>query len=102
MDNFITEETRLTVKRGAVWMDQNYPGWAQRINLSNLDMGDCEACIIGQTIGTYDNFEPEGFSWAVDHGFDVGAAASIETIILAYSNLESCWTEEVHNRRYEN
>lgn len=36
------------VERGAAWLDVNYPGWHTKIDLSILDMGNCNMCVLGQ------------------------------------------------------
>lgn len=40
------------VERGAQWLDQAFPGWDLRINLSALAMDSNSQCILSQTIGT--------------------------------------------------
>lgn len=42
--NTITER----VQRGAEWLDVKYPGWHDKIDLSILDMGSCNMCVLGQ------------------------------------------------------
>lgn len=95
----ISEEVRLSVKYGANFMDENFPGWADKINLSKLDMGDCEVCIIGQAVGNYfeviDNHSDYS-GWATEYGFDI---VEIYNYKDQYSQLEEAWTEEVKNRR---
>lgn len=36
------------VERGAAWLDTKYPGWHTKIDLSILDMGNCNMCVLGQ------------------------------------------------------
>lgn len=36
------------VAAGVAWLDQNRPGWVQRINLDTLDLGDPCQCVLGQ------------------------------------------------------
>lgn len=38
----------MTVAAGALALDQIMPGWFKRIDVSTLDMGMCDKCIIGQ------------------------------------------------------
>ncbi len=41
------------VKRGAVLLDKERPGWRDEINLSTLDLADGCFCILGQVFGYY-------------------------------------------------
>lgn len=91
----VSEDMQLCVKRGAAWMDEHYPGWIERINLSELDMNNCHRCIIGQTIGDYfqakfdDDYREE---WANEHGFETKKYGD-------YSKLETAWTEYIRDHR---
>lgn len=91
--DFISEDMKLAVKRGSIWMDETYPGWAQGITLDKLKMISCENCIIGQTIQNYYNLDPTLVGdWAVDHGFNT------EGLSPEFRKLETLWTEEVKKR----
>ncbi len=46
-----TVEERVTA--GAAFLDENYPGWLDRIDLDELRMDWCDACILGQVAGSY-------------------------------------------------
>ncbi len=114
----ISEDARLAVKKGAYWMDENYPGWAQLIELDNLEMDACENCIIGQAIDGYytdvtlkaigTNHEEASseqyrmaVSWAREHGFDVGlfdGRFQWADIADKYHELETLWTDQVKER----
>jgi hypothetical protein len=41
------------VKRGAVLLDQERPGWRDEIDLATLDLSDGCSCILGQVFGYY-------------------------------------------------
>lgn len=36
------------VARGAVWLDEHYPQWWERIEISTLDVSSCHLCVLGQ------------------------------------------------------
>jgi hypothetical protein len=36
------------VERGAEWLDEKEPGWANKINIETLDIGLSDSCICGQ------------------------------------------------------
>jgi hypothetical protein len=41
------------VEAGAAWLDASRPGWLDRIDLDELRMDYCDACILGQIFGDY-------------------------------------------------
>ena len=62
------------VKKGAEWLDANYPGWASRINLDTLDLHRNDACVLGQLAprGGYILFVVAfglTITWCMNHGF---------------------------------
>lgn len=56
-------------KRGARWLDEEFPGWEERINTRTLDLGRGEKCICGQVFqkkaGRSRKFS-DGFEYAED------------------------------------
>lgn len=103
------EEYALAVKTGAYWMDESYPGWAQKIKLNYFKMDQCEHCIVGQAIGDYHTaiaaatgtkpMSRSGSEWAVEHGFDVPMRDfDLEQEYAAYQHLESLWTDQIRDR----
>lgn len=38
------------VVRGAAWLDDNFPGWERKIDLSILDINVGDSCICGQVV----------------------------------------------------
>lgn len=97
----ISEDTLLAVKRGSYWLDENYPGWENSLNLKDLRMNSCNTCVIGQAVGGYydtvaiasgsDKYSDDSHEWAVDHGFDSYNPR-------CYGELEQGWTEVVTDR----
>lgn len=41
------------IKRGAAWLDENVPGWENRIDRVTLDMKYQDMCIFGQLDGSF-------------------------------------------------
>lgn len=39
------------VRRGSEWLDENHPGWEDKIDLTTLDLKYCSRCILGQLYG---------------------------------------------------
>jgi hypothetical protein len=44
-----------TVERGAAYLDEVEPEWAERVDPYALDMSQCHRCVLGQLDGDYDN-----------------------------------------------
>lgn len=40
------------IEAGVAFLDQRFPGWAERIDMETLDMTDPENCILGQLAPT--------------------------------------------------
>lgn len=53
------------VARGAAWLDTEVPGWAERIDLSTLDLRSSSRCVAGQLFGNPDNPNPFQHGYAV-------------------------------------
>lgn len=106
--NYSDEDIKLCAKKGATWMDESISNWATFIDLSNLEMSNCDYCIIGQAIGEYDAVVEEyGYNtaWAVEHGFiapsQFHANGQYDDLTTSkyYHKLEQAWAEEVMSRR---
>ena len=57
------------VRRGARWLDENVPGWWQRVNLNTLLLESAYSCICGQVFeaqGEADN-GASGYTYALRH-----------------------------------
>lgn len=113
MDGIINEEAVLAVKRGISWLDENHPNWASHIDLVELNMSECEDCVIGQAIGDYTETirnatEGEGrdadIVWAVEHGFEWPGVMVYQNETgkrspsYNYRDLDRIWSEEVQSR----
>jgi hypothetical protein len=48
------------------WLDLHAPGWERKVNLDELDLGDCQGCVLGQLTGDYRHVNPPSFDkdWA--------------------------------------
>jgi hypothetical protein len=62
---------RVRAKRGARWLDENFPGWEKRINLNTLELANGEQCICGQVFKrrAKNHYGENGFEYASDHLF---------------------------------
>ena len=52
------------VKRGARWLDENFPGWESRINPETLSLSDGQQCICGQVFREEVSTEEFGYNFA--------------------------------------
>jgi len=119
---YTPEEARVCAARGAVWMDENCPGWVLEINSNTLDLSEGYACILGQTAHcvthgkvqsgnptSYDRtinwicqklkLDPEGDGagrWEEDHGFSISGGD--EEPRMAWEMLTAAWLEEISSR----
>lgn len=110
------EEIQLAVKKGVLWLDENHDGWEFKIDLSKLQMSNCERCVIGQAVGNYwrttaeearkmresevEDFENylSGDEWAAEHGFDVNTVENGTQYSVSYAALEAAWVEVLNDR----
>lgn len=100
--------TQERVALGALWMDENHPGWHEIVDPGILHMPSSCRCILGQTKGDYCRFlgqmekqhgltDQEGHLWAVRHGFTL--AAVIECCLTGWVRLNALWRREIQKRR---
>lgn len=91
------------VAAGAAWLDENKPGWVERISLDKLDIeSDC-GCALGQVYGGY-NDSPYTARWhakgkylAVERGFVVDILENDQR--GAYAALTAEWKRIIQERR---
>lgn len=60
------------VRNGARWLDENFPGWEDRINIATLSLEDGNNCICGQVFAGRArrlNSAMSGYTYAEDHLF---------------------------------
>ncbi|MER7164521.1 hypothetical protein ABT336_00360 [Micromonospora sp. NPDC000207] len=63
------DEAEAKVTAGLAWLDQNHPGWPDRIDLDVLDIEDPLSCVLGQTVGDF---------WLVPISYDEATAMGFE------------------------
>lgn len=78
------------VARGAAWLDEKYPQWFDKIDLSTLDLSRCTECVLGQvytgvipaaeqgqvlaqTIAQVTQGWPDADEWAQDYRLQVAS-----------------------------
>ncbi len=110
----IPEEILLAVKKGSYELDQRYPGWRQAVELSELDMHDCDSCVLahvaewrglGMVNGYYsmldemveDNSAVQT-EWAIEHGFmedETIRSDDYESYDANWHLMEEAWAQVV-------
>lgn len=107
----MTEPERTTptaaerVEAGAAWLDEHKPDWVDLIDLDDLAMSSCSACVIGQALGTWLD-RPDALRdrhTAAALGFDLPdeQRGSREVQAVAYFHLEREWAQLITARREE-
>lgn len=88
------EEGRVT--RGAAWLDENYPGWVDRIDLGALDMANECWCVVGQANPNGDYYQAMDDQWLDEWhlGF---------TLLFGddWGLLTEAWKTEIRRRRQQ-
>lgn len=57
-----TKAVAKRIRRGAALLDEQEPGWRDRICPGDLEMENCARCIVGQACGLDEMLAPELFS----------------------------------------
>lgn len=110
-----------TAAHGATALDIMRPDWFWHVSRDQLDLGDCDKCIVGQLMGRYDQHET-AFAQAIiravspeaplPHRFDeVDAVLADHGMLVlesrvprgkmarAYEHLRHFWVQEIDERR---
>jgi hypothetical protein len=87
------------VNAGATWLDQREPGWADRIDLDQLDLGSDCRCILGQLHDNYgDGIDALGIHFlsgqTMQFGFNAWNLGGGE-----FDELTAAWRELISQRR---
>lgn len=89
------------VEAGAKWLDDNRPGWVDRIDLDTFYLGDCVTCVLGQLDGDYCLTLERDFHDNVREAAGLGFAlpASEPPMGQAYAELTAAWRDYITARR---
>jgi hypothetical protein len=99
------------VARGAQLLDQQVPGWAERIDLGRLDLADLRWCPLGQTYATHPG-DGDAYHRGLDHlGLRSGDQCIAAGVYLvdtsgdelpnddpAWAELDELWIDEIRKR----
>lgn len=91
------------VAAGAKLLDENEGGWAKRINMTVLDMGEADFCVLGQLYGNYwdavaekERVTLDGKVEPTSTAYELGFQSHTD---LGYRQLQRCWKDEIRARR---
>jgi hypothetical protein len=89
---------------GATYLDENYPGWRDKVSAENLDMSSGAQCILGQFFGDYDQGINEIWRRDFQHRdpWDGELEVAHDLGFLAngacYQALDEAWLKELYKR----
>jgi len=91
-------------KRGAKYLDKNFPDWYKKIKMTILNQANCDYCILGQLYGEFEGgLIRLDMGWNDDtiytHGFDVPGLVSVDVIKKNYKELAEARKDEIRARR---
>lgn len=72
------------VNAGIQLLDTEKPGWREKIDLDNLDLGSCDICVLGQVFGNYYDGVEKLKVDAYEYGFNTGGS---------FRELTAAWKE---------
>jgi hypothetical protein len=105
MSTTTTDTITERVRRGALLLDMEVPGWAGRIDDSRLDLAGCPTCILGQLFGSYLDgvisleLNTDAGRWTDDFGFFVLCLRRTDEQREAeYQSLRAAWLAEIRAR----
>lgn len=105
IDMFKTQ-LALNVKRGVYALDEQFPGWREKVVVDELDLSNGESCILGQLYGGYSVGQRQLGLYheahaSYQHGFDLtGADINFDgNSHYAWRALDQLWTEHIESDR---
>jgi hypothetical protein len=82
-------------REGAELLDRRSTGWAERIDLQELEMWDCTRCILGQVFGDYvRGLGGLGICLGYPYGFDRPPGGESDD----YDTMAAAWRAEIRKR----
>lgn len=112
----LPKRRREGVRKAALMLDEEVPGWENRIDPETLDMGDCHNCALGQIFGPrvegklWQILGPEIRVWRRNKGRS-GYAKGLDKLTItqcqyatgafsSHPELRCMWIEEAMNRKH--
>jgi hypothetical protein len=95
---------RANVEKGAAFLDERMPGWLDRVDVPNLDLGSCFRCVLGQLGGSYHDERLRlglAYQESIELGFNVSALDNGITEAREYASLTEEWQAYIKEARDE-
>jgi hypothetical protein len=87
------------VADGVEWLDAQEPGWAERINLAELDLASPCRCVLGQIYGGFDEAPVDDISPQL-FGFNANLfGTEFANLDEEFTALEVEWRRVITSRR---
>jgi hypothetical protein len=94
------------VEAGALFLDENNPGWEASIRTAELDLGNIKSCVFGQLYGDYEE-ALESLNWTDDNAAGMGFFVPthddygdpVPDTTEQYQVLTRLWLDAVYARR---
>lgn len=106
MEDHDKRELRKNVRRGARWLDEHVPTWADEVDAEILDLNSTCSCVIGQLADRkvmpawYDFDSEDHFDLLALLGFSVPEQIPMgDDVKDYYGYLTSRWCEEIRTRK---
>lgn len=95
-----TIELAKRVQNGITFLDAACPGWAEKIDLDNLDMRNHNQCVLGQLIGDFFKLNL-GPRLDTDEFHEVFGFGILKLMSVDIQELERMWRQEIAKRQEE-
>jgi hypothetical protein len=95
---------RNAVKRGAEYLDKNYPWWIDKMDLITLNVACTRTCVFAQLFGHYFNGPKHTDRWLAIHGFGVWGTVwphykTGERVTTPFAELTDEWIIQIQARK---
>lgn len=105
VDGMTDRAAAKAARRGARLLDQREPGWHQAVNLTQLDISDGNACVLGQVFEPQTEWQQLAYGSGYNRGMyllglEYGGSCrhGFAAYRCSYGQLEEAWTAEVEKR----
>ena len=98
------------VRAGVEWLDKNYPGWLDKVEVNELELEDSCKCVLGQLFSeeAVNSDEFTGFGYAMNVVFDPDAEFPYDKVSrlgfdsdgdVCFSALQIVWEDAISSRK---
>lgn len=97
----MSNDAHVAAARGAKFLDQRRPGWADEIRLADLDLRSLDNCVLGQLYGDWGKAQEaiEEIRWDADRQMYYGFETDHPHTRQKYAALTEEWQDQILMRR---